>query len=98
MRNLKMYYSASSYLSHARVAGNYLDFIRARYQVTDSVADADVVILHQEPHDYGAIYRACPELSQKYVIGCCVWEANDLPDNYKQSLQYVQEVWTCSQY
>jgi glycosyltransferase involved in cell wall biosynthesis len=76
----------------------YRDLIQPEYDLTTNVDDADIVVLHREPYDFGALYSKVPSLAHKYVIGCCVWEASELPDAYKRSISLVQEIWTCSKY
>jgi glycosyltransferase involved in cell wall biosynthesis len=98
MNHMQIYYVAPSYRSHARVARTYIDIIRSRYRLAANVADADVVMVHREPHNYGDIYRAYPSLRRKYVVAYAVWEATELPEAYKRSIGHVQEVWTCSRY
>ncbi len=93
-----VYYNVARYYSFARTGKDYLDIIKRKYPVTENFADSDVVILHQEPHNYAAIYEKYPLLSRKYVISVSVWEASELPEAYKRSLAYVQEVWTSSKY
>jgi glycosyltransferase involved in cell wall biosynthesis len=68
------------------------------YSFAKSIDEADVVILHLEPHNYESIYNALPNLRNKFVISYCVWEASELPVAYQRSLALVQEVWTCSEY
>lgn len=98
MKNPRIHYVTSSYCSHARAANSYLGLIKAKYPIVATVESADIVIIHKEPHNYGAIFEAHPVLRQKYVIGYCVWEATELPEAYRRSISHVQEVWTCSQY
>jgi len=88
----------SYYQSHRRVASVYKQMLSRRYSFAKSIDEADVVILHLEPHDYESIYNALPTLRNKYVISYCVWEASELPVAYQRSLALVQEVWTCSEY
>jgi glycosyltransferase involved in cell wall biosynthesis len=95
---MKIYYAASSYASHLRAAKAYRALLSRAYPLVNDIASADVVVLHHEPRDFGALYADYPELRRKYVIGYCVWEANELPDAYKQSIAHVQEIWTCSAY
>jgi glycosyltransferase involved in cell wall biosynthesis len=95
---LKIYYSASNYRSHRRVANSYLKILQDRCEIVNSGYTADIIVLHHEPHDFGALYRAFPILKDKYVIAYCVWEADVLPESYERSLSYVQEVWTASRY
>ncbi len=98
MRQLKLWYEIHNYQSHRRVASVYKQMLSRRYVFAKAIADADVVILHLEPHNYESIYETLPELRTKYVISYCVWEASDLPVSYQRSLALVQEVWTCSKY
>lgn len=95
---MKIYYAASSYASHLRAAKAYRALIGASYPLVNEIASADVVILHHEPRDFATLYADYPALRQKYVIGYCVWEANELPEAYKASISHVQEIWTCSKY
>jgi hypothetical protein len=95
---MSIYYNVARYYSFARTGKNYIDIIKRRYPVTENLADSKVVVLHHEPHNYAAIYGKNPLLSRRYVISVSVWEASELPEAYKRSLAYVQEVWTCSQY
>jgi len=68
------------------------------YILAKSIDDADVVILHLEPHNYESIFNSLSKLRTKFVISYCVWEASELPVAYQRSLGLVQEVWTCSEY
>jgi glycosyltransferase involved in cell wall biosynthesis len=97
----RVYYATLPYRSHLRVAGDYRRIIGETYQLIDdqeSARDAEIIVLHVEPRDYASLYRQYPFLADRYVISYCVWEADDLPDDYKRSLSHVQEVWTCSRY
>jgi glycosyltransferase involved in cell wall biosynthesis len=93
-----LHYAASQYRSHWRAAGAYCTLLCDKYHFTPTIADADIVILHYEPHVYDLIYQRYPALKHKYVIGCCVWEATALPEEYQRGISNVQEIWTCSQY
>ena len=94
---MKLLYIFSKYSSHFRTAQAYCGLIREWHSFVSGVDAADAVILHCEPHDYAAMYRAYG-LADKYVVSCALWEADDLPDSYKRSLEHVQEVWVPSQY
>lgn len=91
-------YISSLYVSHRRMAIAYAEMIATKYPLTRSLKDADIVIIHDEPHRYGSFYERYPILLDKYVIACCVWEADPLPDVYQRSIRHVQELWTCSKY
>lgn len=98
MKPVKLWYQGQSYLSHRRVGAVYHTILRAAYPMAASIEDADIVILHVEPHDYRSVYALHPNMRAKYVISYCVWEASHLPTTYRRSLDMVQEVWTCSRY
>lgn len=98
MRQLKFWYAIQNYESHRRVAEVYKKMLGLRYKSAKSIADADFVVLHIEPHDYASLYERLPLLRGKYVISYCVWEASELPMTFQRSLELVQEVWTCSRY
>ena len=98
MPQFKLWYEIHNYQSHRRVALVYKHMLSQHYTFAKSIDDADVVILHLEPHSYEAIYDTLPILKKKYTISYCVWEASELPLAYQRSLALVQEVWTCSQY
>src|SRR5882762_5754224 len=98
MDRLKLWYEIHNYQSHQRVASVYKQMLNRRYSFAKSIDEADVVILHLEPHDYESIYKAFPRLRSKFVISYCVWEASELPVAYQRSLALVQEIWTCSGY
>lgn len=56
------------------------------------------MILHCEPSHYKKIFEQYPILKSKYVIGYAVWETDILCDAYKEGIQLLDEVWTCSSY
>jgi glycosyltransferase involved in cell wall biosynthesis len=95
---MNLFYALSPYNSHNRAGKAYRSLIRECHSLVQSVKAADLVILHIEPNDYGAIYESYSILKERYVIAYCVWEADDLPDAYKRSLSYVQEIWAPSHY
>ena len=60
--------------------------------------DADLIILHQEPTCYNAIYEALPLLTGKRVIAYAVWENEKLAPHFIAPLNRVSAVWTCSEF
>lgn len=98
LEGVKLCYLASEYMSHWRVAQEYSNLIGNRYRVVADAKEADIVVLHIEPCCYDHIYTKLNFLKEKYVVGYCVWEASELPDVYKHSISYLQEIWTCSRY
>ncbi len=94
---MKIFYIFPKYHSHYRAALAYCRILRQWHTFVDHIEAADIVFLHCEPHDYGSLYRAYG-LTNKYVVSCAVWEANELPESYRCSLGYVQEVWVPSSY
>jgi glycosyltransferase involved in cell wall biosynthesis len=97
-RRLRVCYGASRYLSFARVARTYHELIGQTHTMVDGLQDADLAILHCEPHYYRQIFQRFPSLRSKYVIGCATWETSHLPNAYVEGIQLVNEVWTCSRY
>ncbi len=98
MSRLKIWYACQRYMSHSRVALDYRSMLQPTCELVDNPGDADLVILHREPHVYRRLFEQLPILHTKYVIGYCVWEASRLPPCYIDSLSFVKEVWTCSDY
>jgi glycosyltransferase involved in cell wall biosynthesis len=98
MRKPILWYGLQPYPSHYRVGSQYAALLRAQYHFADRIEDADIVVLHIEPHDYRRYYADFPGLRNKYVISYAVWEASILPEQYRLSLELVQEIWTCSEY
>lgn len=97
---IRVCYSAAGYVSHRRTAETYRELLQEHCELLPEkrYAEAEIVILHHEPHRFSDFYRDYPALSRKYVIGCCVWEATDLPPSYRDGVQPLQEIWTCSRY
>lgn len=98
LNGVRVCYGATKYLSHARVARTYRDLIRNRCQLVSEIHNADIVVLHFEPHSFKCLFEAFPALARKYVVGYCVWEASELPAVYQEAISRVQEIWTCSRY
>lgn len=93
----KVYYFLARYPSHRRAGLAYRACLkRSGVPLVDSPAEAEVVILHREPPSYPDHYRAYPFLQDRYVIAYAVWEAQFVPERYRQSLAKVNEIWTCS--
>jgi len=95
---IELCYLTSPYMSHARVAASYRQILAATVDMTECPEDADVVILHDEPHSYPSYFERYPFLRKKYVVAYAVWEASTLPLAYVLGISLVQEVWTCSRY
>lgn len=100
MSRLKLWFKPTKYMSHLRMARLYHPIFADHCELVSDAnyAQAEIVFLYLEPHDYDSFYRAFPALATKYVIAYCVWEASEIPDSYKRSIQRVQEIWTCSRY
>jgi glycosyltransferase involved in cell wall biosynthesis len=97
---LRVCYATQGYISHQRTARSYKRILERRCTLLplERYTEADVVIIHLEPHDYDALYRQFPPLAAKRVIANVVWEASEIPDCYKRSIARVAELWTCSHY
>jgi glycosyltransferase involved in cell wall biosynthesis len=94
----KIWYQRDAYQSHKRVSQTYKRLLSRDYEMAAPRLSSDIVILHKQPWDYAALYEELPWLRDRYVISYCTWEASELPERYKASLELVQEVWTCSTY
>jgi glycosyltransferase involved in cell wall biosynthesis len=94
---MKILYIFPNYNSHYRAALSFCKLLREWHSFVSRVDQADVVVLHCEPHEYASMYRSY-RLTNKYVVACAVWEADDLPGSYQSAMQYVDEVWVPSQY
>lgn len=95
---MKLFYVASKYRSHARAAAAYKSLLADLVELVNTPEEADVVVLHDEPHTYPTYFKNDKCLAGKYTIGYAVWEASGLPSAYVAGLALVQEVWTCSEY
>ena len=95
---MNIYYANSSYRSFARTARAYRRLLSLDHSLVGEIQDADVVILHCEPHKYPMLYSKHPVLAKKYVIGYVAWEADQLPLEYISGIALVQELWTPSRF
>ncbi|NGN41647.1 glycosyltransferase family 4 protein [Mesorhizobium sp. CGMCC 1.15528] len=92
-------YLLSGYKSHKRAGLDYRRALEgAGVEITDSPAEADIVVLHNEPWSYPGYFRAYPELKQRHVIAYAVWEPDRLSPNVTRWLGLVDEIWTSSSY
>jgi glycosyltransferase involved in cell wall biosynthesis len=98
MKAPRIYYYADKHVSHLRAATSYMEIIQRCSNLVEEGQDANIVILHLEPHDFESIYNQYPALKDKYVICYSVWETDELPESYMRSISFVQEVWTPSHY
>jgi hypothetical protein len=57
MKPCAIWYASQAYASHSRVAADYKYLLEQRYTLAGSADNADIVILHIEPHDYHALYE-----------------------------------------
>ncbi|MDR1243235.1 MAG: glycosyltransferase [Deltaproteobacteria bacterium] len=64
----------------------------------DFARKAELVILHEDPAVYPAIYAQWPFLKEKRVVGYVAWENEILNRCLTDPLQLVSEVWTCSDF
>jgi glycosyltransferase involved in cell wall biosynthesis len=96
---MRLSYLLSRYVSHRTAGLANRECLRQRgVALADDPAEADIVVLHNEPWSYAGYYRAIPELRDKYVIAYAVWETDILPEHYRFNLGLVDEVWTCSSF
>lgn len=93
---LKVFYLSQKYLSHARAALDYCAIINARHQLVDSPDEAEVAVLHIEPHTVATALAQFPALQNIYRVGTFLWEADRLPAMHAAAATLVDEVWTAS--
>lgn len=95
----KVCYLASLYRSHRRAAhDNMRALAAAGIRVVDEPADADVVVIHDEPWTYPGYFRAFPEMRERHVVAYAVWEPDVLPPDMIRWIGLANEVWTCSSF
>lgn len=96
---MRVCYLLSHYISHRQAGLQYIACLRQLGVVlVDTPAEADVVIIHNEPWSVAGYYRVWPELRDKRVIVYAVWETDRLPEHYRFNLSLAQELWTCSDF
>lgn len=92
-------YFLSNYRSHRRAG---LDYRRALadlgVRLVDDPADAQTVVIHDEPWSYPDFFRAYPVLRERRVIAYAVWEPDRLPPDHLRWLRLADEIWTSSSY
>ncbi|MBW1783553.1 MAG: glycosyltransferase family 4 protein [Deltaproteobacteria bacterium] len=98
MRSPSIFYGCQDYFSHKRCARDYSAAIGQAYKLVRDPREADIAILHYEPHMYGQILSEFPYLQNRYVVGFAVWEADILPLAYQQGIALVDEIWTPSRF
>ena len=92
-------YLLSHYISHRQAGLEYIGcLLRLGVTLVDTPAEADVVIIHNEPWSVAGYYRMWPELRDRRVIVYAVWETDRLPEHYRFNLSLADELWTCSHY
>lgn len=90
---------SDSYISFAKTADAYRNcFRKLGVRIVDRLEDAAIVVLHGLIPDIARHYRANPHLRRKYVIAYAVWEANRLPESWRDIVSLPDEVWTPSTY
>lgn len=98
-----IYYHLSEYISH-KIAGkaNMKALQMAGARLVPAVSEADVVVLHDDPLNWGALatrLQLAPFTARGgTVVGYGVWETETLPKQYREQLQHVHRVWTCSDF
>ncbi|HXH92230.1 MAG TPA: glycosyl transferase, group 1, partial [Thermoanaerobaculia bacterium] len=92
-------YILSHYISHRQAGLQFQDcFRRLGVRLVETPAEADLVIIHNEPWSVAGYYRVFPELREKRVVTYAVWETDQLPESYRFNLSLSSEIWTCSGY
>lgn len=96
---MKIHYFTTEYQSHRRAGWDYIGALKAQgAQLVDGVAEADVVIIHDEPVTVPSYYARWPVLQQRYVIAYAVCETSVMAPDRLRALGHVNEIWTSSTY
>ncbi len=96
---MNIYYHLSNYISHRKSGLDYIKAIKSLgWSIVESVHQADLIIIHDDPLNYPAIIHSFGNISSKKIISYSVWETEDLPKEYIEPLSMVDEIWTCSTY
>ena len=94
---IRVYWHLSAYISHRRAGEAYRRCLSlAGCETANTPEDADLTVLHDEPHLWPAIFESMPVLREKPVAGYTVWESEALPEAYLPGLRLVREIWTAS--
>ena len=92
-------YILSHYISHRQAGLQFQDcFRRLGVRLVEAPAEADLVIIHNEPWSVAGYYRVFPDLREQRVVTYAVWETDRLPESYRFNLSLPSEIWTCSAY
>ena len=96
---MKIHYITAPYQSHRRAGLDYIGALKTRgAHLVEDLAEADVVIIHDEPATLPYYYQNWPILQQRYVIAYAVCETSVMAPDRLRSLGDVNEIWTCSAY
>jgi glycosyltransferase involved in cell wall biosynthesis len=87
----------SDYISHRRAGEAYRRCLAlAGFESVDRPDAADLVVVHEDPIFWPALFDRHPVLRARIVVGYAVWEGETLPEVYGPGLGLVREVWTAS--
>ncbi len=99
---MRIYYHLSQYISHRLSGLEYMDCLRGLgHTLLSDPAElplADVVIIHDEPLNYPALFAKYSCLRDVRTIGYCVWENERLTEPFREPMGLVQEIWTPSEF
>jgi glycosyltransferase involved in cell wall biosynthesis len=96
---VKIRYITADYQSHRRAGLDNIGALKARgAHLVEDLAEADVVVIHDEPATLPHYYETWPILRQRYVIAYAVCETSVMAPDRLRSLGDVDEIWTSSTY
>lgn len=99
---MRIAYHCNPYVSHMTAAAEYRAcLVSLGHEVMtglERMAEADLIILHEEPTVYCDVYRRWPDLRKKRIVGYCVWENETLAEAFREPLSLVGTVWTPSHF
>jgi glycosyltransferase involved in cell wall biosynthesis len=98
LRLPKTYILQNAYISLARCAEDYRRILTRLGCLAPSLAEAEVVILHQDFDTAQALLANVPALKAKRLVGYLVWETDRLPERTQGTFDQLDAVWTPSWY
>lgn len=99
---MRIFYHLSQYISHKKAGLAYIQCLKnLNHHVFSDVAlldSADFAIIHDDIHNFPAIFKANPAILNKYTVAYTVWENEIFPEECAKKLAGMNEVWTCSSF
>ena len=96
---MRIYYYLSEYISHKKAGIAYINCLKSLgHEIVQDANESDVIIIHEAPEFYSQIIESLKINRNKPIIGYGVWETDRLPNAYINGLDFIDEIWTCSDF